>query len=237
MDGKCLICEDLGLDDCEKCEKAPNNNNEYICTKCNKWSNLIDGECEDCDNSNEFLFGSKCYECDNIEHGGIKGCNDCERNENNKLICQICREGYILLTNNNTCLDISKNKELEKFDLCEQLTLDTNNQLYCSKCKEEYSLLKDNNKGQCKSLPILYDYSARYIYNYYYEYYRDYNFNYNYEKGYYDYFYDDDYYYYQSYNNYPYQEAINLGTTEKPLYSCTKCYQRFIYEKSYRDAK
>ena len=47
---------------------------------------------------------------------------------------RICYEGFILLTNNNSCLDVFQNKELENFDYCEQLTMDNNKQLYCSKC-------------------------------------------------------------------------------------------------------
>ena len=235
-DGKCSTCEELGLDDCEKCEVDPKNNNEYICTKCNEFSVLIDGYCEYCDDDDEFQSNNQCYECDEFNYGGIKGCDMCERNNNNELICQKCYSDYILLTNNNTCLNRLENKELEKFDYCEKLTLD-NNQLYCSKCKREYSLLKDNNnKGKCIKTPSLYNEDYRNFDYYYRNYYMDY---YN---GFYDfktknwiYYYDEDYYYYQNYNYYPCQESINLGTSEKPIYSCTKCYQYFEFKKSYQD--
>ena len=94
----------------------------------------------------------------------------CEKNNNNELICQSCESNYILLSNNNSCLDRTENKELEKFDSCEKLTIDNNNQLYCSRCKKEYSLLKDNNndKGNCSKINILYAHNiGNYISNYY----------------------------------------------------------------------
>ena len=144
--------------------------------------------------------------------------NYCERNDEDKLICQICDDNYILLTNNNTCLNILKNKELEKFeDFCEHLTLDNNNQLYCSKCKQKFTLLKnnDNDKGVCIQIPGLYDYDI------YENMYNAYNFFHHYyysleEKRYIDY-YDDEYYEYQNYRNYPCQEAINIGTKETKM--------------------
>ena len=177
LNDKCLTCQDLNLYDCDECAIDPKNNSNYICTKCNKFSILKDGECEDCDGRSDFIIDNQCQYCYNFEKGGIKGCIECERNNNDELICQICLSGFILLKNNNTCLNRSENKELEKFDSCEQLSLDNNNQLYCSKCKREYSLLKDNNneKGKCVQLPILYDYMANdfsfYFHNYYDEYY------------------------------------------------------------------
>ena len=236
LDGKCLTCEDIGLDECEECDIDPNNNNKYICTKCNKFNILENGKCEDCDDGDEFIINNKCVDCNNVQNGGIKGCNYCERNDENKLICQICDDNYILLTNNNTCLNILKNKELEKFeDFCEHLTLDNNNQLYCSKCKQKFTLLKnnDNDKGVCIQIPGLYDYDIyENMYNVYNFFYHSY---YSIEENRYVYYYDDEYYEYQNYRNYPCQEAINIGTKENPIYSCTKCYGRFEYEKIYRD--
>ena len=115
-DGKCLTCEDLDLEDCDECQIDPNNNNQYKCTKCNKWSVLIDGFCYECFEEDSFQMNNHCYDCNDFNNGGIKGCNYCEKDNNNKLICQRCLSGYILLSNNNTCLNISENKELEKFD-------------------------------------------------------------------------------------------------------------------------
>ena len=178
------------------------------------------------ENDNKFFY------CDAYQNRGIKDCQFCEKNNNNDLIFQKCFLGFILLTNNNTCLNISKNKELDKFEnSCEQLTLESNNQLFCTKCKEKYTLLKEdsnNFKGKCKKIPALYDYdfntfSRDYLYDYFYH--TIYNpFNRSYIKV-----YDDEYYFYNHYRNYPCQEAINLGTFEKPIYSCIKCYNGFNY--------
>ena len=129
--------------------------------------------------------------CNDVNNGGIENCEYCERNEQNKLICQICESGYILLMNNNSCLNIAENKELlENYEFCEKLEIDINNQLYCRRCKKGYSLLKKNEKDKGKCIKLTTSY-------------------------------------------YPCQEAINIGTSEKPIYSCTKCYTAFEYEKSH----
>ena len=229
VDGKCKTCEDLDLDYCEECDVDPNNSNAYICTKCNKYSVLEDGECNDCYDGYEFINNNKCFACADYNNGGIKGCNTCEKNDNEELICRICYEGYILLTNNNSCLNVSQNKELENFEYCEQLTMDNNKQLYCSKCSEEYTLLKenDNDKGTCVQITSLYD--ANLYYNSYSSYITEFFKKYNLKKG------DDEYNEFYYYQNYPCQEGVNLGTDDKPIYSCTKCYSRFEYDKSFRD--
>ena len=235
LDGQCLTCRDLDLDDCDECAVDPKDNNKYICTKCNKFSVLEDnGECDECDNDDEFIKDNKCLYCNDYNNGGVKGCEYCEKNNNDEVICRLCQSGYILLTNNNTCLNISENNELKNFyEKCEQLTLD-NNQLYCSRCKLEYSLLKenDNDKGKCTKISILYNNDISnigYSYNYYYQ-----LFHHIYSDGKQKYeYYDEDYYYYSNYINYPCQESVNLGTKEKPIYSCTKCYQYLEYDKSW----
>lgn len=72
-------------------------------------------------------------------------------NANNKIICRLCKEGFILLSNNHTCLNISKNHDLVKFKKCDELTLDNNNNiLRCSRCKNEYlTLLKTKDEYNC----------------------------------------------------------------------------------------
>ena len=233
LNGKCLTCSDLGLSKhCEKCEIDPINKINYICTKCEKDYILYKEKyCEKCDNERLFMKNNNCYECNNVVEGGIRGCDYCERNDNNQLVCQKCNSGYILFKNNNTCLKISDNKELEKFNNCEQLSLDNNNQLSCTRCKISFSLLKGKNQEKCAYTPILYDndyYSYIKYYNSYY--YRSYDYSYN-GKLYNNY--DDDYYYYKNYNLYPCQESINLGTEENPIYSCIKCYQPYEYNKAH----
>lgn len=214
--------------------------NIYICAKCGKFSVLLDnGECDECDNDNEFIKDNKCLYCNDYNNGGVRRCEYCEKNNNDEVICSLCQSGYILLTNNDSCLGASENNELKNFyENCEQLTLD-NNHLYCSRCKLEYSLLKenDNDKGKCTKISILYNNdisNTGYSYNnYYYE-----LFHHTYSDGKQKYeYYDEDYYYYSNYINYPCQESVNLGTKEKPIYSCTKCYQYLEYDKPwyYRD--
>ena len=233
IDGKCMTCMELGLNGCDECEADPQNNNKYICTKCNKYSILKDGYCNMCYRSYEFIKDNKCLYCNDYNNGGIKGCKICEKN-NNEVICRLCQEGYILLKNNNTCLNISENKELENYDYCEELTLDSN-KLFCSRCKSEYSLLKenDNDKGKCTKIQALYDNDINN--NYYRQFF--YHEFYDYKKKSWIYYYDEDYYYYRNYINYPCQESINLGTKDKPIYSCTKCFKRLENDKpmNYRD--
>jgi hypothetical protein len=48
---------------------------------------LIDGSCYECDGIYEFQMNNHCYECNDFNNGGIKGCNYCEKDNNNKLIC------------------------------------------------------------------------------------------------------------------------------------------------------
>ena len=115
--------------------------------------------------------------------------------------------------------------------MIEKLSL-YNNQLYCSRCMEEYSLLKENENdiGKCTKIPLLYDNDLS-DYYYFYHYYQDFYRIYVNNKLDYIYKYEEDYSYFIDYNNYPCQESTNLGTKEKPIYSCTKCYNIFENEK------
>ena len=214
--GKCLNCEDLGLYECNRCELDPKNGNEPKCTQC-KENYFLDevGECDYCD-KNEFKPFNKneCIKCNNASEGGIPNCHYCE-SDGQKVTCNKCYEGSILLTNNNSCLEIMKNKELEKFPKCDSLTLEQNNKLVCSKCKEYYSLL---NK-ECIYLPTLYDYLFEPFYQ---SHYIDINGRNTTTQDYIKFTKND--YIYQKYKNfYSCQEAENKGTEDNPLYSCKKC--------------
>ena len=226
-DEKCLHCSQIESH-CEKCEME---NNEFKCKKCGFGYILTgDNKCNYCGEKNKFIIGdNKCFECNDTKNGGIEGCTYCEINEN-KTICRLCEEGYILLSNNYTCLKISENNELNTFNKCEQLTLDNNNKLYCSRCKNYYfTLLKENGEEKCIYIPTL---NSHYDYQYYHNSYYDKKTN-NYDI---DYVYD---YYYFNYI-YPYfepcQEAVNSGTEDKPLFSCNKCYNLFEYDKIYENS-
>jgi hypothetical protein len=241
--GTCLDCdEDLDLDDCNRCEVDPNNSEKYICTQCKE--NYFfeddgdgDGECEVC-YGDEFkgLNVNKCIDCDDTEGGGIANCDYCEL-DGEKPKCLECRSGYILLSNNNTCLDIAKNEELQKFDNCLILTLD-NNKFKCSKCRDKYSLV---NNTECIYTPTLYD-KYFYIYHqiYFYNTFKNkYNSSMKIENVYREYK-ENDFFYKQNIYLYPCEESINIGTVENPLYSCIKCYNdsyRHKYESTNYPAK
>ena len=86
-------------------------------------------------NANEkdlFQEGDNCYYCDDTYYRGINRCKYFKKNDT-EIICQLHKEGYILLTNNNSCLYINQNVEFKKFDNCEKLTLNNNHNFYCSK--------------------------------------------------------------------------------------------------------
>ena len=238
-DEKCLTCKDLNLNNCEKCEIDSKNNTKYICTKCEEKYLLKNGNCEDCRGYEKIIVNNECISCDNTSFGGLNHCQYCEKN-GKKLICQRCWNNEYVLKSNNTCLD--ENHELfNSLKFCQKVSIDNNNKIYCSKCDETQTLLKENNKEICKYIPILYDHNASsYIwdYEYYFQnyYLQLYGYQFNNKLGKYvqsSYYYDDDYYYFnnENYKNYPCEEAINLGTEDEPIYSCTKCFNIFEYEK------
>ena len=214
------------VSNCEKCD------NEYKCKQCKSGYYLTeDNKCNFCGDLNHALIGNnKCLECDDIFKGGIEGCQYCEVS-NDKTNCRICKEGFILLSNNHSCLNISENNELTKFKKCDELTLDNNNILHCSRCKKyknEYlTLLKTKDEDNCLNLSLainknyLNDFSYNNTLSYYFENNQDMQYIY-------------DFYYYKLYNDFePCLEAVNLGTNENPLYSCIKCYNLYEYDKLY----
>ena len=219
---KCYRCSEED----SRCESCEMENNKFKCNICNKgyYLNKDDNRCEIC-RLNKFLTsGNKCVECSDIKNGGIEGCKYCETNDENENVCRLCKDGYILLSNNNTCLNISKNKELDSFNQCNQVTLDNNNKYTCSRCKDEYKTVL---KGKCVYIPeVNYYFDQQYLSNL--------NPNLFYRNGtnisnlYNYYFYDNIYR-----GAFSCQEAINLGTEDKPIYSCIKCYNMFEYDYFY----
>ena len=225
--GECINCYST-ISNCDKCEIDPNNKNNYICKKCEEGYFINDqGQCEICDESHfKGISQNKCFDCGDTTNGGIDKCLLCESN-GEKAICQQCLPGYLLLTNNNSCIEIVKNKELEKFFNCEILSME-DNQLICSKCIKGYTLIKKNNIKQCIFIRTLYDpyFEIKNEMHFYFV-------NHG-QKSYNDYldFRKNDYIY-QRYNKYyPCQEAENLGTEENPSYSCTKCYEELKIDKT-----
>ena len=218
---KCLFCSDL-LPKCEECENDKENNGEIKCTKCSEGFYLDDnGYCIECKENRFQGNKGKCINCDNTNEGGILGCSLCKIT-NNKVICKLCKLGYILIKNMNICIPMSSNNELKKFGFCEQLTLD-NDKYYCSKCKFQFSLINEDNQNKCKYVPTLFDY--------FYPYYNDKELilkkmlplrfyeHFSFEKYLQHFIYDENEYLY-----YPCEEATNSGTIDNPIYSCTKCY-------------
>ena len=255
INGKCLQCRDL-IYKCDICEIDDEKKNTFKCKKCEEGYILYKGDCYFLE---YYLFvqNDEYYFCDDFNNGGIKGCLYCEKNDI-KVICHLCQnDNFILLKENNTCLNRKENEELKKFDSCEVLSLDDKNELFCSKCKIKYSLLKENNVQKCEYTPGLYDYfyadyknnvedyydylthSSNYDYYDYYDYYYG-GYHYGHDSNYKYYYYgygtrDEDYYYYKYYNLYPCQEASNLGSEENPVFTCNKCYRYTDNDKLYFD--
>ena len=199
-EGECLKCSDY----CEACEKKGDN---YVCTKCAENFVVNEfGRCNYCNATDVFLNG-KCLSCDDESQGGVKGCNFCEKNEKgDSIICKLCKEDYILFSNNNTCIERKSNKELEQFNKCSRLDIN-NNQMVCILCKPEYSLLTKNNEKKCSYTPTLHDFNFRSYLNYKFDY--D-----NKERN----------LIISQSNLFPCKESINLGTEDNPNFSCLKCY-------------
>ena len=211
-DGKCVHCSELGFPNCEKC-KHDNENDEFICSKCSEGYFLTDdGYCKNCKYPQIIGNNKNCVLCDDINEGGIEGCYECEK-KNGNCICQYCKNGYILLKNNNTCIKINENNQLGKFSNCAQLSLDNKNKIYCSKCKVSYYFIKENNEYNCIFTHSYNDYFA-------------------------DSFKQFSYGNYLAL--YPCQEIITFGTEDKSITSCIKCYENLNqlninYNKYYDD--
>ena len=228
--GECLKCNSLGLGPCNKCKLDPENSDNYICTQCS-YDYFVNnkGQCDICDGYHFIgIKEKKCIKCGNVLEGGIENCLYCE-SDGEKAICTQCLLGYILLNNNNSCLEIVKNKELYNFSNCVILTM-IDNKFQCSKCKEEFSLIKKNNNIQeCIYIQTLYDYDFNNKYESHFYYINDGKVT---KKDLLAFEAND--YFYKRYKNYqPCQEAENLGTEENPLYSCSKCYEYSIEDKHY----
>ena len=213
--GECVTCFSLGLDNCNQCEIDSNNNN-YVCSKCavNYFINEK-GKCETCDQYHfKGIDKAECFDCDNSSEGGIDKCHVCDLDKE-KVICKECLPGYILSTEDNSCLEIAKNKDLEKLVNCEQIEKD-NDKYICSKCTKNYVLIKKNIKNECIYIRSLYDPNFENYYN------KHFIFLYGSEPTTTD---KENYIYDKQINYAPCQEAVNLGTKENPFYSCIKCYE------------
>ena len=213
---KCISCSSIE----NGCDECIMENNEF---KCKQYDSdyILDekGHYSYCE-YDSFIFEKKCIKCNDVNQGGIEGCYNCNNN-GSKTFCYSCDEGYILLTNNRTCLKISECNKLKKHSQCLEITLENNN-FFCLKCRDyRFSVLKGENESLCIYLPEL---------NGYVDEDDDYNYEdlYHYNKtpdinNIYKYYYN---YYIMRYFSHC-VEVINLGTNDNPLYSCSKCYSSY----------
>ena len=144
-DGSCHKCSKLGFNHCERCKKMPEYDNDIMCYECEEGFFLdFYGECIKCENNQVKNNNNECIYCEDVENGGIEGCSKCQ-NENDKIICNECKEGFILYENNKTCLRISKNEELEEYINCKNIKLNKDNKIECTQCLSDYALIKEKN--------------------------------------------------------------------------------------------
>ena len=68
-----------------------------------------EGECTKCNSTQVRGNGNKCITCDDMDDGGIEGCSRCQ-NENDSIICNECKDGFLFLDGNKTCLKLSYHK-------------------------------------------------------------------------------------------------------------------------------
>ena len=145
-DGICHHCTEFGFKNCDRCHEE---NNEFECVKCIDGYFLTNnGYCAKCEEPKVQGINNVCTFCNDTDEGGIEGCEQCF-SDDGKIICQQCKQGFILLENNQSCIKIYENSEFENFINCQRITFDENGKYYCSKCFDNYILLKDNNGERC----------------------------------------------------------------------------------------
>ena len=150
-DGTCHHCSTLGFTNCKNCGIDPNHDNEIVCLECQPGYFVNEeGKCTFCYEEQIKGKNNICISCDDVENGGIEGCEQC-KNEDNQPQCLACKEGFILLENNYTCLRISSNVEFEELPHCNLAFLNDNGHLECKKCEDNFVLLEENNDIRCFS--------------------------------------------------------------------------------------
>ena len=224
--GECLACQDLVDENCDECQK--DDSGKYKCTKCKKhYAINNDGICSICV-STKALINNKCINCDDKNNGGIENCILCKENDKGDgIICGQCNKKHILFSNENTCIERNNNKDLDKFNNCLVIKSE-GSKLICSRCKPQYSLIKNNNEFECVYTPTLFDSNFE---GYYFSDYRNQilHIDEDEEKKFSN-FLKSDYAFRHAFFM-PCKEAVNLGTSENPLYSCNKCYNFFNDEE------
>ena len=120
-------------------------------------------------------------------------------------------------------MERNNNKELEQFNSCLEIKL-VEGKLICSRCKPQFSQIKIGNELKCVYTPTLYDSNFKGYY------YINYIKQLNLDMGNVTNFIKNNYLFRQT-QFLPCKESINLGSSENPLYSCTKCYNIFDNEE------
>jgi len=194
-DTTCHSCEELELNNCDKCKWDENRDNDLVCYQCYKGYFLNDdGECIKCDNNEVRVKGNKCVSCERREYGGIEGCSICKSDNSSIIECELCMKGYIFLENNKTCVKISDNPKFVNYPNCARL-IPRYESFECSLCDyKSYSLLKEYSGFTCASLNIIPTHNVT--------------------------------------TNQYCERFVNLGTQDKPKFSCHKCIDNIFLENN-----
>ena len=119
-DGICHHCSEFGFTYCDKCIKNLEYN-EYECIQCIDGYFLANnGYCTKCVAPKVQGTENRCIFCNNTEEGGIRGCELCF-SDNGNITCQQCKKGFILSEDDQTCLEISENQDVESFTNCQKV--------------------------------------------------------------------------------------------------------------------
>ena len=141
-------CDDLNYEGIGNCTKCSYDNN-LICEKCQIIYVLKDEETNKCYLKSEHT-GKKYYEVDNYHINTcsktINNCEECQKMEDNTIICTKCEDDYRL--SNNMCYKSVEN--------C--LEYDTDEK--CSKCKIGFAF-KEDNREICENRMYLEEYYSK----------------------------------------------------------------------------
>ena len=219
--GGCTFCSYIEYG-CNKCQIE---NNQLKCIECsNSYSLNEDNHCIYCDYG--VIYENNISKCKEFNYVEIEGCSyDYYDSELNKVVCSYCKEGYIKLQNDGTCLKILDNDKLIKQYECQEVYLEEGN-YHCLKCKDyKSSVLKGNDESICVYLTEL----NGYMDNDYF----DYSDLYRYEKNpdidyIFKYFFSRNIYYRYFYKC---NEVINIGTEDNPVYSCIQCENNDLFKE------
>ena len=207
-DGLCHHCSEFGFTYCDQCTKN-NTEKELECIKCIDGYFLnSNGYCTKCEEPKVQGTNLRCIFCNNTGEGGIEGCEVCS-SDNGNITCLQCKNGYILLENNQSCIHIGEEENEEKTELevirsytnCEKILLNDNNEYKCTKCFDNYNFLYDKNRDEerCVNNEFLITPKSDTFLKFC-------------------------------------KQVINMGTEDQPKHSCNKCVENNILSQKKREA-